>query len=95
VDHTSHVNDGTPTSVAVAAFNALAAPLRWNNIGSRIDFSVANGTRGTVATQVYPTYFIYKNLERNDVRIQASEPIGNFNPNPYPPGPAPFIVEGP
>ena len=94
-DDTVHcVNDGTPDSPAVAAFNTLAQPLKWNDIGSRISEGVPYNTSFALATQVYPTYFVYENLNRNGgkTRTQAAQPIGNFNLNPYPPGPCPFCI---
>lgn len=88
------VNDGTPDSPAVASFNTLAQPLKWNDIGSRISEGVPYNTSFALATQVYPTYFVYENLNRNagKTRTQAPQPIGNFNLNPYPPGPCPFCI---
>jgi hypothetical protein len=89
----SLINDGTPVSIAVDMFNTLAAPLRWNNIGSRIDFGVLLGADKMVSTQVYPTYFIFDNRLTMTTVPQAQTPLGNFNLNPYPPGPAPFIIK--
>jgi hypothetical protein len=85
------INDGTPTSVAVSAFDTLADPLKWSNIGSRIEVGSALGTGFEVFTQVYPTYWVFENLGRVRVIPQAPAPIGNFSLAPYPPGPAPFI----
>jgi hypothetical protein len=86
------MNDGTPTSLAVAAFNALTQPNRWSNIGSRIEMGVSNGATGNVFRQVYPTYFVFDNLQKIQVFPQATEPSGNFNLTPYPPNlTAPFI----
>lgn len=73
------VNDGNPESVAVSAFNTLVPPLRWNNIGSRIELGSLLGTDRRVITQVYPTYFIYDNLKRTQTNPQAQHPIGNFS----------------
>jgi len=85
------INDGTPTSIAVSGFNTLADPLKWSHIGSRIELSVQNGTEGEVFVQVYPTYYVFKNLMLINTIPQAPNPIGNFSTTPYPPGPAPFI----
>ena len=90
-NNTFLINDGTPTGLAVRAFNTLADPLKWNHIGSRIEFSPSFGTDGMVFNQVYPTYYIFRNLTLIDTRPQAPNPIGNFNATPYPPGPAPFV----
>lgn len=90
-DVTYLINDGTPTVLGVSAFNALTYPLKWSHIGSRIEFGIRQGTTERVFNQVYPTYYIFSNLKHTGTRPQASEPIGNFNTNPYPPGPAPFI----
>jgi hypothetical protein len=49
------------------------------------------GTNYQVFTQVYPTYWVFKNLARDRVIPQAGAPIGNFSLTPYPPGPAPYI----
>ncbi len=92
-----HVNEGSPDFLAVLDFNTLAAPLKWNDIGSRIVESVALGTGKQIVVQVYPTYNIYTNLTQQDSPIpQAPAPIGNFNTNPYyistPNGPAPFLI---
>jgi len=86
-------NDGTPARLAVDAFNALAKPSKWNNIGSRIEFLPNDNTKGRVLMQVYPTYFLYYNRQHSasDTQFQAERPLDNFNQNPYPPGPAPFI----
>jgi len=94
---TQLVNEGSPDSKAVAAFNTLGYPLKWNDIGSRIVLSVALGTGKQVVAQVYPTYNIYTNGQQADAPIvQAPQPIQNFNLNPYyittPFGPAPFLV---
>lgn len=87
----SRINDGTPTSIAVKAFNTLARPLKWSHIGSRIEQGVPYGTGNRLFTQVYPTYWVFENLSQTQTVPQAPAPIGNFSTNPYPPGPAPFI----
>jgi hypothetical protein len=90
------VNDGTPGAAPVSAFNTLAAPRAWNNIGSRIVQGVGLGTGKEVAVQVYPTYYIYKNLRKEREILQAPNPLDNFNEQPYanefPGGSAPFLV---
>jgi len=98
------INEGSPDSLAVSAFNTLMAPLKWNDIGSRIDEGVLldQGTPPvmgyTVETQVYPTYYIYERGSNGGFSLvntipQASSPSGNFNSNPYPPsGTAPFLI---
>jgi len=85
------INDGTPTSIAVSAFNTLADPLKWSNIGSRIELGAAVGTNFQIFTQVYPTYWVFDQLSRVQTIPQAPAPIGNFSLTPYPPTPAPFI----
>jgi hypothetical protein len=90
---TSWINDGTPTSIAVRAFNTLAAPLKWSNIGSRIDFGPLLGASGSISAQVYPTYYIFENRRLVRTIQQAPTPIQNFSTNPYPPGPAPFVIQ--
>jgi len=88
------VNDGTPDFLAVRAFNTLVHPLKWSHIGSRIEMGPVLGTGKQVFTQVYPTYFMYSNRSQQEPpRFQASEPLGNFSDNPYPPGPAPFVPQ--
>lgn len=95
--------DGSPDAWAVAAFNTLMSPLKWNNIEDRIDEGVSldQGTPPilgyTVETQVYPTCYIYERESDGGFYLintipQASTPSGNFNSNPYPPGPAPYIL---
>jgi hypothetical protein len=98
------INDGSPDSWAVSAFNTLMYSLKWNDIGSRIDEGVPldQGTPPitgyTVETQVYPTYYIYERASDNgfylmEVIPQAATPVGNFNLDPYPPNPhAPFLL---
>jgi len=85
------INDGSPEVPAVAVFNVLEYPLKWSNIGSRIEQGVGFGAGYGVFSQVYPTYYIYQNLQLVEVRDQAASPSQNFNNDPYPPGPAPFI----
>jgi hypothetical protein len=87
------INDGTPDRVAVSDFNTLESPLLWSDIGSRIEQGVPYGTDQKITTQVYPTYYIYKNFQRcaGCTVPQAANPSANFSSNPYPPGPAPFI----
>jgi hypothetical protein len=88
------VNEGSPDSKGVMLINALASPLKWNDIGSRIAEGEGQGTGADVANQVYPTYNIYFNGVMKDQRPQAGDPIQNFNTNPFyittPFGPAPF-----
>jgi hypothetical protein len=88
------INDGTPEKQAVDDFNSLLAPLQWNNIGSKIRFSVADYDNADVKNQVYPTYHIYKNKALVQTRPQAAEPSANFTLTPYPPGPPfpPYVV---
>ncbi len=88
---TSLINDGTPAGHAVSAFDALMYPLKWNHIGSRIEFGISYGALKRVYNQVYPTYYLFDNRVLTGTRHQAPEPVGNFNTNPYPPGPAPYI----
>jgi hypothetical protein len=85
------INDGSPAQPAVDAFNALVYPKKWNNIGSRIEFSLSLGTGSGIFRQVFPTYSIYVNLINTEIRPQSESPVANFNDNPYPPGPAPFV----
>jgi hypothetical protein len=88
-----HVNDGTPAGLAVSMFNTLMTPLSWSDIGSKIAEGPKYGESYDIATQVYPTYYIYEKLIRNaaKTKYQAADPSQNFSLNPYPPGPAPFI----
>jgi hypothetical protein len=87
------INDGSPDIPAVLAFDNLAQPLMWNNIGSKIAFGVPYGASYDIKTQKYPTYYVYEDYVRIFSRTvpQAPNPIDNFNLNPYPPGPAPYI----
>lgn len=88
------INEGSPASPPVYAFNTLMSPLRWNDIGSRIDEGVPldQGTPPvtgyTVENQVYPTYYIYERQSDGSFLLittipQASSPSGNFNSDPY------------
>jgi len=91
------INEGSPDPNPVRAFNTLAAPLKWNDIGSRIAMGVPFGPGKRIFTQVYPTYFIFTNGQQVDQPIvQAPDPIQNFNLNPFygptPLGPAPFQI---
>lgn len=88
----SWTNDGTPTSPAVSAFNTLAQPLLWSNIGSRIEFSVPLVTDKVLFTQIYPTFYVFQNLEFVESIPQAQSPLDVFGLDPYPPGPAPFVL---
>jgi hypothetical protein len=81
------INDGTPEHMAVAAFNTLMTPRIWNNIGSKVMFSLAALSAGDVKNQLYPTYNIYVTKSIVALRDQAPDPSGNFNTTPYPPGP--------
>jgi len=90
------INDGRPDDIGIATINALVSPKKWSNIGSRIRFTPDDPTGYKVDVQIYPTYVIYEKgadgkFERVDTVEQAPEPIDNFNENPYPNGPAPFI----
>lgn len=87
------INDGSPDIPAVLAFDNLAQPLKWNNIGSKIAFGVPYGASYDLKTQKYPTYYVYEDYVRifSKTVPQAPNPIDNFNLNPYPPGPAPYI----
>jgi transglutaminase-like putative cysteine protease len=101
----SLINDGTPSATGVSAFNVLTSviagtypdvvhsPLKWSDIGSRIEFSASRGFPYNLYTQVYPTYVVYRNRVPfpDETVFQNPTPLGNFNANPYPPGPAPFI----
>jgi len=88
----SMINDGSPDSGAIRAFNTLtgkdlppgSSPVFWENIGTKITFSVANGTAPGLVLQPYPTYYEYRNGTRVSTRPQAASPLGNFAPNPYP-----------
>ena len=106
IDQYALVNDGTPASAAVRAFDSLLYPLKWNDIGSQIDEGIQfdrNPTQApsiglqayNVKNQVYPTYYIYERLNDGAYYLmkvvqQAKNPSDNFNVNPYPPGPAPY-----
>jgi transglutaminase-like putative cysteine protease len=101
----SLINDGTPPASGVAAFHTLTSviagtypkvastPLKWNDIGSRLEFSASRGFPYQLYAQVYPTYLVYRNgiPFPEETVFQNRTPLGNFNANPYPPGPAPFV----
>ena len=90
-DHIYYVvNDGSPDSAAVAAFNTLMQPLRWSNIGSIIEMGIPYGTDYNIRQQLYPTYVIYRNLTTTHTIPQAAQPSGNFSLNPYPPNTPPY-----
>jgi hypothetical protein len=90
------INDGSPDSGAIRAFNTLTGKdlppgttaVFWENIGTKISFSVGNGTAPTVVLQPYPTYYEYRNGTLVSTRPQAPSPLGNFATNPYPFGTA-------
>ena len=92
-----HVNEGSPSAIAVSGFNTLASPLKWNDIGSRIVEGASQKTGKQIFVQVYPTYNLYSNGAQNDPQIpQAPEPIQNFTTSPFygtsPSGTAPFVI---
>ncbi len=85
------VNDGSPDSGAVRAFNTLegknvSSPVFWENIGSKITFTVDGGPNPQIAYQLYPTYYEYHNGTFVRQYPEAQTPRENFFPNPYPPG---------
>lgn len=88
------INDGTPDFAAVAMFNTLTRPNKWNHIGSRIEVGRPDGPGYKVDTQVYPTYNIFHQLKRVEVRPQAPDPHENFSCVPYPQGPHALFVDG-
>jgi hypothetical protein len=86
----SLINEGSPDSKAVAAFNTLASPgkVTWNDIGSRITFS-AGQTSAKIDAQLYPTYNVYVIdddgiLQLQSQHPQAAQPIQNFTNPSYP-----------
>ena len=98
----SLINDGSPDSGAIRAFNTLTGKdlppgttaIFWENIGTRISFSVADGTTPNVVLQPYPTYYTYRNGTQVANRPQAASPLGNFATNPYPFGTVPCLGVG-
>ena len=80
------INDGSPDSGAISAFNTLtgkalppgSSPVFWENIGTKITFSVANGTAPGLVLQPYPTYYEYRNGIRVSTRPQAASPSGKL-----------------
>lgn len=90
-DRISLINDGSPDSGAIRAFDTLtgkdlpsgSTSIFWENIGTRISFT-ASGPTPTVVVQPYPTYYEYHNGTLVNTTPQAGSPLGNFNTNPYP-----------
>jgi Glucodextranase, domain B len=88
----SLINDGSPDSGAIRAFNTLTGKdlppgttaVFWEDIGTRISFSVGSGSMPTVVLQPYPTYYEFHNGTLVSTRPQAASPLGNFATNPYP-----------
>jgi hypothetical protein len=90
----SQINDGSPDQIAVAAFNTLTGKdtnpaVFWENIGTKISFSYNYGTNPLLALQPYPDYYVYQNGRMVSERPEASSPILNFNPAPFPSGTVP------
>lgn len=93
-DSISKINDGSPDSNAIEAFNTLAglsvaSPVFWESIGSRITFSATGGTSPLVTVQPYHTYYVYVNGKQVSIYPEASDPHNQFQPNPYPFGTVP------
>jgi hypothetical protein len=96
------VNDGSPDTGAIRAFNTLtgkdlpagATAVFWENIGTKISFSIANGATPAVVLQPYPTYYEYRNGTLVSTRPQAASPLGNFATNPFPFGTVPCLGLG-
>jgi hypothetical protein len=87
------INDGSPESNAATAFNTLtgkdiSTPVFWENIGSKITFSVGGGTSPQIVMQPYPTYYEYHNGRFFMEYPEALTPRDNFDSNPYPSGTA-------
>lgn len=90
------INDGSPNAKELRALNTLTGkdlpantvPRFWENIGSRITFSVSDGSAPKIITQPYPTYFVYRNgrLSRSDSCAQPHTLNPNLQTNPYPSG---------
>ncbi len=101
-DHVSLINDGSPDSGAIRAFNTLTgkdlppgqSPVFWENIGSQVRFTAGGGTSATVLVQPYPTYYQYRNGQKVNTTPQAATPLGHFYPNPYPFGTVPCLGLG-
>ena len=96
----SQINDGSPDSKAVRAFNTLEGKdvtnaVFWENIGSRITFSFDGGPTPQVVLQPYPTYYEYHNGALVHEYPEAGQPVLNFNPNPYPSGTVPCTIISP
>ena len=91
-DTFEQINDGSPDAKAIRAFNTLTGKdvppgqtaKFWENVGSQIAFPVMFGQVGKFVTQPYPTFYLYRNGELENVRKQAPNPIDHFYPNPYP-----------
>jgi hypothetical protein len=100
-NHSWNVNEGSPLAVGVKGFNTLSEDISrlggsqetnyvyWEQIGSRIVFSVNNKARPRIIAQPYPTYHVFLNGRRVNVIPQATSPLGNFVSHPYPFGKAP------
>jgi hypothetical protein len=99
----SQINDGSPDAAPVKAFNTLtgknvssfSSPVFWENIGSRITFSVNGGTSPQVIVQPYPTYYQYRNGTLVSKFPEALSPFLNFNFSPYPSGTVTCLLVSP
>jgi len=95
--HIAHINDGSPDSDAIKAFDTLTAtdlpsgatPVWWENIGSQIRFRMSEnmGATAFILTANYPTYYIYTNGRRTSISLQAASELEHLQPDPYPFGP--------
>jgi Glucodextranase, domain B/Carboxypeptidase regulatory-like domain len=91
-DRVSLINDGSPDSGAIRAFDTLTGKdlpagttaVFWENIGTRIGFTASGGPTASVVVQPYPTYYEYHNGTLVKTTPQAATPLGNFLTNPYP-----------
>jgi len=99
-DRVSLINDGSPDTGAIRAFNTLTgkgvpSPVFWENIGSQVRFtSVGGPSPATTLVQPYPTYYEYRNGRRVNVTPQAATPLAHFYTNPYPFGTASCTLLG-
>ena len=89
----SQINDGSPDMIGVAELNTLLgksvnSKRYWENIGSRITFSVDAGTKPAIYRQPFPTYLLFQNGAYRNLFAQADFPQTNFNTNPFPSGTA-------
>ena len=95
LERITSINDGSPDSNGIKAFNVLSGlgvtpATFWENIGSKIVFDPSvHATEPRIAVQPYPTYAVFQNGKFIGGIPQAPEPSHHFYPNPYPFGTVP------